>query len=94
LAKLKVLERVRYASRGGPLDCRVAWVVEGSVEGLNWDVVGIWRRKRAAEAVDAKVARVAIENCIVWILGVGEMIVVKPAHVAEAARVASSFGET
>jgi hypothetical protein len=38
--------------------------VEGRVEGFSWAVVGIWRRKRAAEAVDARVASVATENCI------------------------------
>jgi hypothetical protein len=39
-------------------------VVEGRVDGFRRAVVGIWRRKRAAEAVDAKVASVATENCI------------------------------
>lgn len=77
MAKLNVLERVRYASRGGPLDWRVAWVVEGSVEGFSPPVDGIWRRKRAAEAVDARAARVAIENCIAEVFSVvygGRMI--------------------
>ena len=43
-------------------------MVEGSVDGFKRAVVGIWRRKRAAEAVDASVASVATENCIanVW----------------------------
>tara|TARA_R110002003_G_scaffold214_30_gene16263 strand:+ start:35187 stop:35441 length:255 start_codon:yes stop_codon:yes gene_type:complete len=44
--------------------------VEGRVEGFRSAVVGIWRRKRAAEAVEARVARVDIERCIVRCCGV------------------------
>jgi len=43
-------------------------VVEGRVDGLSMPVGGTWRRKRAAEAVDANEANVVIESCIVDVL--------------------------
>jgi hypothetical protein len=50
---------------GGPLDCSVACVVEGRVEGFRVAVLGICKRKRAAEVVDAREARFAIEKRII-----------------------------
>lgn len=57
---------MRCASRGSPEDCRVACVVGGSVDGFTRGVVGMWRIKRAAWAVDAARARVESSNFIVW----------------------------
>jgi hypothetical protein len=56
--------------------------VEGRVEGFRSAVVGTWRRKRAAEAVEARVARVDIERCIVSGCGVdpAEVIVLMGAR--------------
>lgn len=39
--------------------------MDGRVEGFRSPVVGTWRRKRAADALVAREARVAIESCIV-----------------------------
>jgi hypothetical protein len=55
-------------------------------------VVGIWRRKRAAEAVEARVARVDIERCIVSCCGVDLAEMMLMGARAMAMRVTSSFG--
>jgi len=66
-------------------------VVEGSVDGLSMPVGGTWRRKRAAEAVDANEANVVIESCMVNVVNKVEVVVVVRAKGMIAT---SSFGET
>jgi hypothetical protein len=66
--------------------------VEGRVEGFRSAVVGIWRRKRAAEAVEASVARVDIERCIVSCCDVDLAEVMLMGARPMAMRVTSSFG--
>lgn len=47
------------------------------MDGLSRPVGGTWRRKRAADAVHAREARVAIENCIVESLTVYQLVMCK-----------------